>query len=360
MMGAWHVIRLDAPESVSKGIQMRDSAILDELELRIINALQINPRASWTAVGQALDVDASTVARRWAHLRDSGRAWISVYPTPGALAESLAAFIEVECAAGEATAVAGRLVDDPRVGTIEHVTGGRDLLLTVVERDLAALGAFVLTGLGRIPGVRGTRAHVATELIAEASSWRLRTLDTVQAQRLSTSGSPPAAGPFRPLDGRDTALIAALTEDGRSSYNALAERAELSVSTVRRRVESILAFRQIVVRCEVAQALSGWPVTASLWCRLPPSRLGETAAQLAALPETRLCAAITGGRPNLLLTLWLRSVADIQRLEAALAERIPELEILDRGLTLRHVKRLGCILDADGQAVSVVPVRIWT
>jgi DNA-binding Lrp family transcriptional regulator len=340
---------------------VQESVVLDELELRIINALQINPRASWTTVGRALDVDPSTVARRWAQLRGSGRAWISVYPTPGAPAESLAAFIEVECAAGEATAVAERLVDDPRVGTIEHVTGSRDLLLTVVERDLAALGAFVLTGLGRIPGVRGTHAHVATALIAEASSWHLRTLDTVQAQRLRNGGSPPAAaGPFRPLDARDTSLIAALTEDGRSSYNTLAERTGLSISTVRRRVESILASRQVVIRCEVAQALSGWPVTAALWCRLPPSRLGETAAQLAALPETRLCAAITGGRPNLLLTLWLRSVADIQRLEAALADRIPELEILDRGLTLRHVKRLGCVLDAEGLAVGVVPLRIWT
>ncbi|HWG24222.1 Lrp/AsnC family transcriptional regulator [Actinospica sp.] len=338
---------------------MQESAVLDELELRIINALQINPRASWTTVGQALEVDPSTAARRWAQLRDTGRAWISVYPAPGPLAAALAAFIEVECAAGEATAVAERLVDDPRVGTIEHVTGSRDLLLTVVERDLATLGAFVLTGLGRIPGVRGTRAHVATALIAEAGSWHLRTLSTVQAQHLRDNAST-AAGPFRPLDARDTSLIAALTEDGRSSYNTLAERTGLGVSTVRRRVESILTFRQIVIRCEVAQALSGWPVTASLWCRLPPSRLGETAAQLAALPETRLCAAITGGRPNLLLTLWLRSVADIQRLEAALADRIPELEILDRGLTLRHVKRLGRVLDADGQAAGVVPLQIWT
>ena len=125
------------------------------------------------------------------------------------------------------------------MGAIEHVTGSRDLLLTVVERDLATLGALVLTGLGRIPGVRDTRAHVATELIAEASSWRLRTLDTVRAQRLSTSGSPPAAGPFHPLDARDTSLIAALPEDGRSSYNTLAESTGLSVSTVRCRVESI-------------------------------------------------------------------------------------------------------------------------
>jgi len=151
---------------------VQESVVLDELELRIINALQINPRASWTTVGRALDVDPSTVARRWAQLRGSGRAWISVYPAPGAPAESLAAFIEVECAAGEATAVAERLVDDPRVGTIEHVTGSRDLLLTVVERDLAALGAFVLTGLGRIPGVRGTAAPLRPPPVRSARSTR--------------------------------------------------------------------------------------------------------------------------------------------------------------------------------------------
>src|SRR5882672_4946001 len=127
-------------ESVDRRLDMRESANLDELELRIINALQINPRASWTTVGQVLDVDPSTVARRWARLVDTGRAWISVYPTPSTVADSLAAFIEVECAAGGASAVAERLIGDPRVGTIEHVTGDRDLLLTVFERDLATLG----------------------------------------------------------------------------------------------------------------------------------------------------------------------------------------------------------------------------
>lgn len=196
---------------------MPESVLLDELELRIINALQINPRASWTTIGQLLDVDPSTAARRWARLTNTGRAWISVYPTPGTVADSLAAFVEVECAAGEASAVAEQLLNDPRVGTIEHVTGGRDLLLTVFERDLPALGSFVLTGLGRIPGVRGTRAHLATELITEASSWRLRALTTVQAQQLRSSASLTAAGPFRPLGPRDSDLIFALAQDGRSS-----------------------------------------------------------------------------------------------------------------------------------------------
>jgi hypothetical protein len=40
-------------------------APLDELDLALVNALQISPRAPWTEVATALEVDAATVARRW-------------------------------------------------------------------------------------------------------------------------------------------------------------------------------------------------------------------------------------------------------------------------------------------------------
>ncbi|RIQ20437.1 Lrp/AsnC family transcriptional regulator [Jiangella rhizosphaerae] len=49
----------------------------------------------------------------------------------------------------EATAV---LAHDPRVVTLEHVTGDRDLLLTILVPDLADLAEFLLTGLPSVPG----------------------------------------------------------------------------------------------------------------------------------------------------------------------------------------------------------------
>lgn len=43
---------------------LRGSGTVSELDLKLIHALQINPRASWAQVGALLGVDPSTVARR--------------------------------------------------------------------------------------------------------------------------------------------------------------------------------------------------------------------------------------------------------------------------------------------------------
>ncbi len=65
------------------------------------------------------------------------------------------------------------------------------------------------------------------------------------------------------------------------------------------------------------------------------------------------------GPHNLVLSVWQRSLADVQRLETALARRFPDLRVAERRVSLRTVKRMGRILDADGRAVRAVPMDIW-
>ncbi|WP_375540237.1 Lrp/AsnC ligand binding domain-containing protein [Nocardia sp. XZ_19_385] len=80
---------------------------------------------------------------------------------------------------------------------------------------------------------------------------------------------------------------------------------------------------------------------------------------LVELPEVRNCAAITGAH-NLLLQASLHSVADVLRFETHLTAEHPELTIGERVVTLRHDKLLGCVLDPQGCAVSVVAPDIWS
>ncbi|MET7782244.1 AsnC family protein [Streptomyces mirabilis] len=54
--------------------------LVDETDLALVHALQIAPRAPWTAVGQALGIDPMTAARRWARLTGTGCAWVTCYP----------------------------------------------------------------------------------------------------------------------------------------------------------------------------------------------------------------------------------------------------------------------------------------
>lgn len=59
---------------------------------------------------------------------------------------------------------------------------------------------------------------------------------------------------------------------------------------------------------------------------------------------------------NLLLGVWLRSLTDLQRLEAALT---PQPQVLDRSIGQRTVKRMGRLLDDAGRAAGHVPVDPW-
>lgn len=65
-----------------------------ELDRRLINVLQIDPRATWAKVGKILGMSPTTVAHRWQRLVDDGIAWITACPN---LDQQMTAIVEVDC-----------------------------------------------------------------------------------------------------------------------------------------------------------------------------------------------------------------------------------------------------------------------
>jgi DNA-binding Lrp family transcriptional regulator len=333
---------------------MQDVVELEELDLRVLNALQLRPRASWTLIGSVVGAHAVTVERRWTRLRAAGRAWIACQPGAVAYERIALGFVELDCESGRALDVAERLAGVGHVVAIEHTTGGRDLFLNVMCPDMATLAQYLLNDLRAVPGIRAARTQIATHVYVEGSRWRLRALDA--RQRAALKQPEPSSSPaVRAVEPADRALLALLAEDGRRSYAELAAVLGVSVSTVRRRLTGLVNGRHVQLRCEISRPLTGWPVSAQLWAHVPPETLDRTAQLVAALPEVRLCAGVTGGAANLLVSAWLRSVAQVQQLEIALSRRIPELRVVDRAVALRHLKRMGHVLDSAERSTGVVP-----
>ncbi|MCP2338607.1 Lrp/AsnC family transcriptional regulator [Actinomadura rupiterrae] len=330
---------------------------LDDLDHLLVTALQTAPRADWRRIGAALGVDGSTAARRWARLTGAGLAWLTCFPLHVGDQTWLSAFVEVDCAPGRLHEVAAALVEDPNVFNLEHVTGGRDLLLTLVCRDQAELARYVGFRLGRLPGVAATRTQIATTLHAEGSRWRLDRLNEEQRRILLGDGPNRPAEP-RPMRPGDLELARVLAQDCRASVAELAARTGLSPSTVRRRLARMEADGGLAFRCEVARDLSGWPVAAYLWLSAPAGEAARIVALLAGLRETRLCASLTGA-DNLLVNVWLRSMDGIHAVEQALVRRFPELRVTDRTVTLWPVKMAGQLLDPHGRWLRAVPVWLW-
>jgi DNA-binding Lrp family transcriptional regulator len=149
-----------------------------------------------------------------------------------------------------------------------------------------------------------------------------------------------------------------LTVNGRASYAELATETGLSPTTVRRHVGNLLRSGMLLPRTDLAAELSGSPVQVYLWADAPVEGLPVTARTISQIRQVRLCATVSSA-PSMLLCAWLQTVEEVHRLELAIANRLPQVRIIDRLVVLRTVKRMGRLLDTHGRAVGVVPINIW-
>ncbi|MFF4991473.1 Lrp/AsnC family transcriptional regulator [Streptosporangium saharense] len=330
--------------------------LLSEADLGLIDALQINPRASWVEVGAATGTDPVTAARRWQRLTASGEAWTTVALGRRQMNAMNMAFLEIDCAAGAAVEVADALAAAGHLITVQHVAADHDLFVIAVAASMPALADYLLTGLPRVPGVTKVRVHLATRVFDASRRWRLRVLPPAVANALARR--PETAEPARLMDETDRRLFKALLADGRTGYAELAGIVGVSERTVQRRLSRLAATDDIDFRCDLARRHAGWHSSAVLWLRMPDGLLEETGRALLGWPETRTCAALAGAR-NMLLTVGLHGVGDLHPLVVRLEERFPHVNVTDRQIVLRQSKLYGRRLDPEGRCTGVVPIDPW-
>lgn len=115
-------------------------------------------------------------------------------------------------------------------------------------------------------------------------------------------------------DTLDAHLLALLSMDGRMSLRDLSAATRASLTTVRRRPQSMLGSR-LVLRCDLARPLSGRPLSAVYFASVPGQYVEETSRALSGVREVRSCA-ITAGPHNLVIDVWLRDLRDGHAFEA--------------------------------------------
>ncbi|MEV6110153.1 AsnC family transcriptional regulator [Streptomyces sp. NPDC051940] len=327
----------------------------DELDLALVDALRVAPRAPWSLLAGPLGVDPATLSRRWARLTAAGDAWVTCYPSPERLGTGLAALVEVECRAGEVTAAAARLAEEPWAATVQIVTGGTDLLLTVAAYGPEELARCLLERLAAVPGVLRSRTSPVQRMLWEGSRWHDGALDP--GQRAAIAARRPADDTARraPDLAVDLRIAQALGADGRMPVAELAHRTGMPPTTVRRRLGLLLAGGELVLRCDASPEITGHPQSTELWIEAPPGELEAVAAGLIALPQTRMCA-LTLGDANLTASLVTHHPSEAARAEQDLCRRFPSVRIRSRRLTLRTAKLAGNLLDASGRRTGYVPI----
>jgi DNA-binding Lrp family transcriptional regulator len=327
---------------------------LDDLDQRLIHAVQVSPRATWSALAPIVGADPATLSRRWARLTEQGIVYVTGY---GAGAAWMLVLIEIECTPGETLLVAETLGKDPEALTIDLTAGGRDILLTLAVADAAALAVWTLERIRGVSGVRALRTHLVSESVRDARGWRMRALTAAEVAQIEATERREAA-PVRLSSEQRQAIAAELAFDGRVGTTEIAARLGMAPRRVRDAIAEMRESGRLAIRVDVARHYTPWPIYAWYFLRVPAAMVTHIGAQLGRMEEVRLVVN-TVGEYNVIMAVWLRTLQDVGRVEAIIEDRLPGVSIADRSVVLRTTKHLGHLLRADGRASGeVVPFAI--
>jgi DNA-binding Lrp family transcriptional regulator len=324
------------------------SAAMDDIDLALINTLQAYPRISWADASTVVGVSPGALASRWDRLRQRGTAWVTA--SPGDLDRVTVAFINIQCAPGSAADVSTVLARDSRIVTIDVMSPGALLHVTVMTWSMSAFTELVTTDLPAISSITNLDAFLATAVHRGGNAWRVNALGPAQ-QAAVDRVAPRGSGRWRERKDSDNALIEGLFADGRASAADLARATGRSQPTVRRQLASLLTTDHAVLRCDVSYEDAGWPVASTWWVKVPPVKNQQTAQSLTSLAAVRFCASVTGSS-NMLFTVYTRALGDLLRIERAIGENLPWLEVQEITVHLRADKRMGWLLNDRGRATG--------
>ena len=331
---------------------------VDELDMALLDAMHVSPRASFEQLGAVLGISPVTAARRWQRLAGTRRAWVS--SAPGPRLAMAAAIYEVECSPGRAIGVGRTLAALPQVASVYLTAGTFDVAALVMAPGMSALSELLLERLSVTPGISRVRSNIVTNWYSDVR-WRLGAISTSQEQSVRPEDTThDRASEPRTLrfDEEDRELYLALQHDGRARYVDLAETLGTSEQLVKRRLDKLSRNGSLAFRTDFTRTDGGWPTQLVLWLLVPDDRLAEVASEIARWRETRICASALGPA-NLMVKLQLHRLDDVEPLFERIRDTLPAASVADRRLVLRPVKSWGRLLDTEGRCTQVVPVDPW-
>lgn len=267
-------------------------AQLDDLDRRIIVALQSDGRASWTAIAELCETSVATVARRAGHLLAAGIVRVGVTPRISHAGPVDLFIVRISCAPGRQAAVAAELVPREDVRFLALVTGSTDLIAELNVRTDDLLHARLVEELQTIDGVLRCETDLLLYTYKSAHDWSRQLLSG--EDRVYTASTPHECDPSH-FDDTDRAILAVLREDGRTSFPSVAQTLGVNESTVRRRFDTLRDRGCVLVNTLVAAPALGFESEIIYMIVVAPDNLDAAARQLATYRGVRYVAATLNG-----------------------------------------------------------------
>ncbi|WP_330446705.1 Lrp/AsnC family transcriptional regulator [Streptomyces anulatus] len=321
-----------------------ESVTLDALDRRLIHALQLDGRLTFSRIAAAVGVPERTVARRYHRLR-SRLALRVVGLVDGRRTGMLDWVVRVRCAPEAVETLAVLLARREDTSWIAPLVGGTELTCMIRTPPPGDDGRRpFFEQLARTAGVREVGAACVLRPVAGVGGWagRMDALGEAE-QRLLLPPRPAPADPAEAvpvLSPADSALLRALSQDGRADLGRLASATGCSESTVRRRIGQLRDSGVLAFEVEIDPALFGYPIEALLWLDVPPAGLGAVAEALAGHQQVAF-AALTTGPSSVFVMVECRSVSGLHAYVTDELAALHGITRIESAVTQRRTKRAG-------------------
>lgn len=315
--------------------------LIDDLDRRIIGALQIDGRASWLRVARALGENERTVARRGMRLLDSG-----IMRVTGMQLKANGTILALKCSPGHVRMCSRAVSARPETMWSHMVAGSHDIVAEVSHSRAEEL-TFLFEELPAIPGLTSSMTYPVLRYLRTAHQWRPGVLSDAECEELESGAHVDQRLHIGELEGvspGDRIMHSALMENGRRTYEELARLAGVSEATARRRIDQMRQDGQLVVRAVVDPAVLGLPIKALIWARTAPRELDQLVAAIEGTPRIRYASRITGPY-QVLIAVDLASRSDLDDFISH-AEWAQHADSMDVGVVVATGKRGGLLIDA--------------
>jgi DNA-binding Lrp family transcriptional regulator len=335
-----------------------DSHGFDELDLRLLRALEVDARASFSRIAAVLRVSDQTVARRLKRLRTEGQVRVVAVRDHARLGQE-AWMLRLRCTPESAGEISRALARRSDTAWIALTSGGTEVVCMTKARTRGEHEELLLGKLPRTPRILEIQAHQLLHRFYGGPQGWLSKSDTLTAEEVamlhprygaegagadgggSDGGGAQGGGAQGPalIAPEDEALVTALERDGRASFAELQKLTGRSESALRRRLDQLLASGALYIDTQFDSERLGHRNAALLWITAAPSALASVGRALATHPEVAFASA-SAGPCNILAVILNR---DTEALYTYLTEKLGGLEGVQHvecTPVLRRVKQL--------------------
>ncbi|MFB9432224.1 Lrp/AsnC family transcriptional regulator [Streptoalloteichus tenebrarius] len=265
---------------------------LDEVDLDVIAALQLDPRAPFDRIADLLGGSGRTVARRVERMVDAGILRFVGEVHRSLLSEGSRVHSFVRTEPQRINDVAAALTEMPEVAFCCTTAGRASVYCTAVPAG-GARADFLTRRLPAVPGILATRSEIELRVLRKASSWRLPRLTPAQRRELTRPEGEFALRP-RPLSEEERGAVELLRADSRLAFADLARALGMTQPRARRLVLGLFEEGLVRPRVDIEPSALGYRTEAIISLNTRFGRTAAVADALARYEGTRYVARVAG------------------------------------------------------------------